>query len=253
MRRNKPNPSCVCLLILFCSIHAAAGAYSGGEGTDASPYLLSCKQDILDLASRPADFDKSFLLTADIDMEGEIFEHSLIAHDVGFNPNFGMYDRLFAGVFNGDGHVIENFSIAGSGYLGFFGSIDRTGRVLHLGLNNVRVDGPNASGVGMLAGINMGEIVGCCAQGHASGLGNVGGLVGYQYVGTTVDSFSQGQVESVAGGAGGLVGILASGTIERCYSTCTVTSQTLSHCGGLVGSATASVRGSFPRKVSDSF
>lgn len=253
MRQSQSSQSCVCLLILSCYSVAAVEAYSGGGGTPACPYVLAGKQDILELASDPNNFDKSFLLLADIDMEGETFEHSPLAQDAGFNPNFGMYDGLFTGVFNGDGHVIENFAIAGRGPLGFFGAIGRTGRVMHLGLNNVRVEGPTASDVGMLAGINMGSIVGCYAQGQVSGLGNVGGLVGYQYRGTIVESFSLGQVHSVAGGAGGLVGVLATGTIERCYGACAVTSEIPSHGGGLVGRVEMFSRGSFPSEVSDSF
>jgi hypothetical protein len=75
------NPSWLWLLVLSCSICVAAEAYSGGDGTNASPYVLAARQDILDLASDPANFGKSFILAADIDMEGETFEHSLIVAD----------------------------------------------------------------------------------------------------------------------------------------------------------------------------
>jgi hypothetical protein len=247
MKPNRTTKPLIWLLALSCFTGAKASAYSGGEGTKASPYVLSCKQDILELASRPADYAKSFILTDDIDMRGTVFTASVVAPDPGFWPSFNTYERLFTGCFNGNGHVIENFSIVGVGVYGFFGGVGETGRVMHLGLRNVAVAGPDTYGVGALAGLNMGDIVGCYAEGHVTGLGNVGGLVGLEYQGRILDCFSQGTVEGVDEGTGGLVGALRTGTIQRCYAACAVMSENPSGRGGLAGVVTpGATRGGGP-------
>ncbi|NLZ07137.1 MAG: hypothetical protein GXY19_18370 [Phycisphaerae bacterium] len=238
------------VLALFFFVQGYASAYSGGEGTSASPYLLSCREDVMELASRPDDYDKSFMVTEDIDLEAALFEGPIIAPDVVFVPAFGEYDGLFAGGFNGNGHVIENFTIIGGGALGFFGGIGRGGRVMHLALRNVCIDGADASNAGMLAGINMGHVVGCYTEGRITSHGNVGGLVGYQLRGHILDCFSRGYVEGVAGAVGGLLGALAEGDIWRCYAACTVVGG---NAGGLVGMSPSGGRGTPPRVVSSSF
>lgn len=243
----------MCTLTVCGFIQAQASAYSGGQGTIASPYLLSSKEDIIELASRPSDYDKSFIVTEDIDLEGAVFDGPVIAPDIFFAPSFGEYDGLFTGGFNGNGHVIENFSIVGEGLLGFFGGIGRGGRVMHLGLENATVQGPDASNAGMLAAINMGDIVGCYAQGYVAGRGNAGGLVGYQYKGCVIACFSRGFAKSVVGSVGGLVGVLAEGEVRHCYAAVVTLSEDYSSDGGLVGMPVSGGRGSPPCVVSNCF
>jgi hypothetical protein len=239
------------LLILSCSIAATAMPYSGGQGTVASPYVLSYKGDILELASRPEDFDKSFVLTADIDLDGAVFERPIIAPNIVFIPSFNEYKYFFSGYFNGNGHIIENFSLVGKRSLGFFGGIEWSGRVMHLGLKNVRVAG--TSYVGMLAAINRGRIIGCFTQGQVAGEWGVGGLVGYQLDGCILDCFSQGSVDAASDGAGGLAGCAWEGRIERCYAACAVSSGKPSGRGGLIGTPYGAVRGGPDYVVSSSF
>jgi hypothetical protein len=240
------------LLVLSCLSGTRAIAYSGGEGTRSSPYLLSCKEDIVELASRPDDFDKSFLLTADIDLDGEVFEHSIVAPNIVFGPSFGEYRALYAGCFNGNGHVIRNFSIAGRGDLGFFGGIGWTGRIMHLGIEDIFIDGQGVSSAGMLASVNMGVIVGCYTQGGIVRCGNAGGLIGYQSSGYVLDCFSQGSIESVGAGTGGLIGVLWEGEIRRCYAA-TAISPDCSGRGGLAGTSMSGTRGIPYRVVENSF
>ncbi len=242
----------VWLLVLFCLPGTRAIAYSGGEGTPVSPYVLSCKADILELASRPEDFDKSFLLTADIDLDGEVFEHSIVSPNIVFVPNFGEYRSLYTGCFNGNGHVIRNFSIAGRGDLGFFGGIGWAGRIMHLGLEDIFIDGQGVSSAGILASVNMGVIVGCYTQGRIVRCGNAGGLIGYQSSGYVLDCFSQVSIESVAAGTGGLIGILWEGEIRRCYAATAITPD-CSGRGGLVGTRMSGTRGTPDRVVQNSF
>jgi hypothetical protein len=207
----------------------------------------------MELASRPEDCDKSFLLTDDIDLEGVVFERPIVSADAVLIPHFGEYENLFTGCFNGNGHVIANFSIHGDGAVGFFGAVGQGGRVMHLGLKDIYVDGSDASQVGMLAGVSRGDIVGCYTEGCVTGGSSVGGLVGYQLKGRIVDCFSRGDVEGVSEGVGGLVGILWEREIRRCYAAATVTMGAPSGWGGLVGRPASSGRGSPPRVVADSF
>ncbi len=237
------------LLVLSWCIQAKVAAYSGGQGSVASPYVLSCKEDIMELVSSPEDYDKSFILTKDIDLEGMTFDGSILSPNIAFYPNFGEYKRLYTGCFNGNGHSIENFSIEGKGFVGFFGGIGTMGRVMHLGLKNVRIDGPGALCVGMLTGVNMGDIVGCYTQGYATGFADVGGLIGYQFRGHVRDCFSQGIVEGTEGGTGGLIGALGGGEIQRCYAASIVSSQNSAGRGGLAGIMTFAVRGGGPSPV----
>ena len=144
------------LLVVPCLFQVRADAYSAGEGTVVSPYVLSCREDIMELASRPEDFDKSFILATDIDMGGEVFDHSIVSPDIVFVPSFSAYRGFFTGCFNGNGHVISNFSIRGNGCHGFFGGVGWDGEVMHLGLEDAFVDGQDTGSVGMLAGVSMG-------------------------------------------------------------------------------------------------
>ncbi|HPC96146.1 MAG TPA: GLUG motif-containing protein [Sedimentisphaerales bacterium] len=232
-------------MVLTLLIPRYAVAYSGGEGTRVSPYVLSCRKDIIELASRPADRDKSFVLTADVDLEGVLFEQAIVAPNIRFIPSFNEYDGMYTGCFNGNGHVIENLSIVGDSILGFFGGIGSGGRVVHLGLKNARIEGPSAGAVGMLAGLNMGSIIGCYTEGFAAAYDFVGGLVGYQYGGRIIDCFSRGRVEGIKEAVGGLVGAQGRGRVERCYAASVVFCEDPSWCGGLVGDAPSTpVRGS---------
>ena len=53
--------------VLFLSTAAAyAGTYSGGKGEPNDPYLISTPEDMNAIGTEPNDWDKHFLMTADI-------------------------------------------------------------------------------------------------------------------------------------------------------------------------------------------
>ena len=84
----------------------------------------------------------------------------------------------FAGVFDGQGHVIRNLEIAlptGSG-VGLFGVLAESGVVMNVNLADVRISG--RAGVGALVGSNFGVLFNSRASGTVSGALAVGGLVG---------------------------------------------------------------------------
>jgi hypothetical protein len=208
--------------ILTLAAGSAFGAYSGGSGTAGAPYKIATKTDLLALAAATADYGKCFILTADIDMIGQVFTAPIIAADG---------SPAFSGTFDGNGHKITNFTISEDYYdIGLFGSIIG-GSVKNLGIENCSVVGYYY--VGCLVGYNSGSISNCYSTGSVSGpsdSSNIGCLVGYNSGGTVSDCYSTG----TAGGSsnvGCLVG-WSSGTVSRCYATGSVTGDII---GGLVG------------------
>jgi hypothetical protein len=197
------------------------------------------------IGANPADWDKHFLLTNDIDMAGYTYTTALIAPDTSPSSD-GFQGTKFTGVFNGAGFKIINLTIDTAGadndYLGLFGYTASTGTVENLGLEDVNITGGDGSYIlGGLAGENRGTISNCYSTGLVVG-GDwsdcLGGLVGHNYDSTISNCFSTG---SVTGGdifyyLGGLVGVNQNGTISNCYSTGPVTGGDGSrYLGGLVG------------------
>ena len=153
------------------------------------------------------DYDKCFILTADIALGA--FTNSVIAPDTD-SSNTSFDGTKFTGFFNGAWHKISGLQINGPGlyYIGLFGAIGSTGLVENLRLENVTING--LSYVGGLAGINQGIIHYCSSSGHVTS-GDyseaVGGLVGYED-GTIYYSSSTATVSggTYSGSLGGLVG-----------------------------------------------
>jgi rhodanese-related sulfurtransferase len=212
--------------------------YSGGSGTADDPYRIATAADLIALGETPEDYDKHFILTADIDLDpnlpgGKVFDRAVIAPDTndvpypsGYNPFDGM---LFKGVFDGNSHTISHLTIRGESYLGLFGQIDSVANIYDLGLEVADVNG-TGNRIASLAGRNCGSISRCYSTGTVSGYDRVGGLVGTN-VGNISTSYSAG---SVIGGivVGGLIGG-SSGSITASHSTGTVRGD--EDVGGLVG------------------
>ena len=81
----------MCLLVL--PVHAK---YSGGTGEPNDPYQIATAADLIALGETPADYDKHFILTADIDLDPNL-------------PGRKVFDKAvigtFTGVFDGNGHT----------------------------------------------------------------------------------------------------------------------------------------------------
>jgi hypothetical protein len=209
--------------------------YSGGSGTEADPYRIARTDDLLDLAATPADYNKYFILTEDIDLQGRVFTKAIIAPDM--SPDNDFQGIPFAGVFDGDGHKITHFAINGgtNDYLGLFGNID-SGSVKNLGLEDCTVSG-YSDYAGCLAGqINASLISNCYSTGMVSAAMFVGGLAGMNVNNSPLIScYATGSVSGVGYNqfVGGLVGMQV-GTLIRCYATGSVDGRICA--GGLAGS-----------------
>ncbi len=195
------------ILLYIALATASSQAYSGGTGTAEDPYQIATAQDLIALGNEPNDYDKHFILTANIDLTGRTFGQAIIAPD-GAPP--------FRGAFDGAGHVISGLTIydggAGGDYLALFGRMDGMPEVKSLGLENVSISGDEY----------------------------IGGLVGYGDAAVISKSYSLGTV-SGNDYVGGLCGANEKGNIDKCYTTGVVSGGLDSECvGGLVGK---SVRG----------
>jgi hypothetical protein len=200
--------------------------YSGGSGTAQNPYQIANPNDLLALAAAPADYNKCFILTADIDLDPNLPGRQVFTTAIIGTENF-----YFTGTFDGSGHKITHLIINGgyNNYLGLFGYVGFGGLVNNLGLENCSVSGYYY--VGGLAGYNDGSITSCYSTGNISGDTFTGGLCGVNEQGIT-DCYSTSNIIAHGYDTGGLCGY-NSGNITECYSTGSVTGYHGS--GGLCG------------------
>ena len=206
--------------------------YGGGTGEPNDPYLIYTPEHLNALGAEPNDYDKHFILTADIDLDpnlpgNQVFDRAVIAPAE--DPPYFVSPGLgppFVGVFDGGGHTISNMTIMGGASLGLFGCLAPGAVVSNLGLHEMEVNGTGGS-VGGLAG-SGGIITNCHSTGKVSGDGWIGGLVG---AGATITNCYSSSTVTGTVNVGGLVG--ADATVTNCYSSSTVTG--IDNVGGLVG------------------
>jgi len=201
-------------------LSSLAYGYSGGSGTSENPYKIADVNDLLELGGTIADYDKCFILTADINMGGQVFTTAIIPETPG---GWG-----FTGTFDGNGHKITNSIInGGDSEVGLFGQI-RDGTVKNLGVENfsVRSSSPHDFyHAGCMVGRNQGILSNCYSIGDVNSTNVAGGLVGTNSGGTISNCYSMGQVIGASGGSfhyvGGLAGV-NSGDISDCCSMVSV-------------------------------
>jgi PKD repeat protein len=214
---------------------AEAATYSGGSGILGDPYLISTVQDLLDLSNpaNSADWDKHFLMTNDIDMDG-VTGFTPIAPDTD-GSNWDFDGSAFTGVFDGNNHIINNIVIAiEMDYLGVFGCVSgESAEIKNLGIEGVEVTAGGNRHLGGLVGFNNGTLTACYATGEITGDEIVGGLVGLNN-GTMEECYSSVVVIPGSNGLwmGGLVG-WNNGILVSCNSTSDVSGGR--YVGGLVG------------------
>jgi len=133
----------------------------------------------------------------------------------GFMPVGTFLGTPFSGTLDGLNHTITGLTInrPSTDWVGLFGFASRAA-VAHVGLVNLNIIGGQ----------------------------DVGGLAGYNYGGTVINSYSTGVVTSIWGPAGGLVGG-NTGTVSNSYSTAAVSGY--SNVGGLAGSNHGTVSNSY--------
>lgn len=143
----------------------------------------------------------SVILDADIDLSG--------------NEDFTGIDS-FSGYFNGNNHTVSGLNInSTSGSIGFFGFVEAGAKIENLTVDGVIYSTDKNNYVGLIAGANAGEIVGCNAKGIVTATGTAGGIVGLNGSSGTLKSCkNRASVYSLTG-VGGISGENR-GTIQSC-------------------------------------
>ena len=219
----------ICIVLIGTGV--AFGKYSGGTGDANNPYRIETAEDLNDIGNHVEDFDKCFVMVADINLAAYTGDQFNIIGDGG-NP--------FAGVFDGNSHTIANFRYTTTGIsnIGLFGVVSGTDAEI----KNLRLIDPNIeAGTGFFTGavigyVDEGRVENCHIEGgNISGNQDVGGLLGLNIAAYISDCSFQG---TVSGGdeVGGLIGF-NKGIISNCTSFCTVSGEQL--IGGLVGGSEA--------------
>jgi The GLUG motif len=203
----------------------AGPALPAGLGTVEEPYLIRDTRDLGAVWFEPL---AHYRLDAPVDLSGITWSGAAI-------PWFG-------GTLDGDGQVISNLHIRGSGHLGLLGKLGFGAQVSSLGLEAVDVCGIGDY-VGGLVGYSRGMIVRCYSTGTVEGNGYVGGLAGLAgyYNDSILESYSACTVTGDSS-VGGLVG-MNDGWITWTYSTGAVSGR--ESIGGLAGRAAAPIHESY--------
>jgi len=211
--------------MLFLAAYVfAAGTYSGGDGlSPETAYQIASANDIQQIGANPDDWDKCFILTADIDLS----EYTNTSFNI-----IGNSQAEFVGVFDGRGFTIDNFTYTSvdTNYIGLFGLVGSDGVVKNLGLTNVNIDAGTGSFVAALAGVNAGSLVNCYSTGSVAGGDYVGGLTGNNE-NTLTNSHANTSVTGIWY-VGGLAGCNQAG-MTNCYSAGNVYGEW--YVGGMVG------------------
>lgn len=201
------------------SITAVFEFFDGGDGTIGNPYQISRLDQ---LQAMQNELDSHYILMDNIDA-------SSTGSGDGFVP-VGDDITPFTGSLDGNGFTISNLTInqPAESEVGLFGVIGAGATVESVYLESADITG--GSQVGILAGINNGDIVQSYSTGEVSGTDDVGGLVG-QNTGLIQLSFSS-AANSASNNVGGLVGS-NTGMILSAYTLGNITGTT--NVGGLVG------------------
>ncbi|MHA4411613.1 MULTISPECIES: halomucin [Bacillus] len=202
--------------------------FSGGGGTQSSPYLVEDEKDLHNVRSNLGAY---YTQTKDIIMTS-------YQTGSGFTP----IDN-FKGYYDGAGYDIKDLYIKNTtSNVGLFGT-QLSGTIKRVRLINVNIVA-NGSIVGALIGKSDGDIEDCAVisgtvKNDGSSAGHTGGLVGYQNAGKILRSYSHADVMSTGNNCGGFVGSVTGGSVFECFSTGSVTDLTVaknaSNHGGFVG------------------
>jgi The GLUG motif len=155
----------------------------------------------------------------------------------GWQP-IGTENQTFTGSLDGHGYELRDLFINRPDESGvaLFGAVDDEGVIEDVGVVNASVDGNKW--VGSLAGHTLGNVANCYATGRVTGYAGVGGLLGGSD-GNVSNSYSSGIVTATGGveywdsAAGGLVGLILTGSVTNSYSSGSVSGNR--GVGGLVG------------------
>lgn len=243
--------SLLTLSVLLATASVQAQTFGGGDGSSQSPYLISTKAHLTELATAVGDGNT---------FENKCFrlENNLTYTSSESFPMIGYTGKVtpkkFNGTFDGNGKTISGGTLNGTYYVSLFAFIDTKGSVKNLTLDNLKITSTNSYG-GALAGQSQGDIDNC----HASNIDLTttvgsykGGLVGF-LKGATLSNCHVSGSFTTAVSFGGIVG-QNYGHISKSYCDATIVAQSESgssvHIGGI---ASVSLTLSDASKISDCY
>ena len=208
-----------------------------GSGTTDDPYIIT---NASELQAAEDDLDANYTLDSDIDASvtaqangGLGFDP--IGKDVGSNS-----ESAFRGSFDGQGYTIYDLTVdrPSTTGVGLFATI-RRGSIRDVDLRNVDITGDERVG-GLSGESNGGMVQNVSVTGSITGTDSVGGLLGYNYVATSIDDFVNPIVQNSSAGvsvsssrvAGGLIAN-NQGTVQNVSTSGSV--DGVEFVGGLVG------------------
>jgi pectin methylesterase-like acyl-CoA thioesterase len=213
-----------------------------GDGSIENPYQISEPYQLNAIGLDTNLLDKSFVLTADIDMSDYIGKQYRI---IGTSASYP-----FTGIFDGNDLIIRNLTYSNTAtqtnYAGLFGYIENA-VIKNLGIENVFISTAGENAGGLAGSMSDSTITNCYSTGtitiaySSSSENSAGGIVGAKPGGSITNCYSSCAIDILSGGycyGGGLVGRQFEGSIADCYSTGAVTCKTstsVSYAGGLVG------------------
>ncbi|WP_435101165.1 chitobiase/beta-hexosaminidase C-terminal domain-containing protein [Arhodomonas sp. AD133] len=195
--------------------------FAGGDGSAADPWRIATPEQLNHVRTYVgnAHAGRHFRLVNDIDLAAYLAPGGAgYAQwgDAGWRPIGDSGTSAFAGVFDGNGHVISGLVIdrPSRDHAGLFGAV--SGEITDVGIASATLTARSRAGA--LAGTIAGT----------------GALVS--------QAWASGTINTADGYAGGLVGHLDRGALERSFSTASVSGS--NYVGGLIGRTTSHASGS---------
>jgi hypothetical protein len=263
--RKFSTPIIAFCFLLFCFLPFGLMAqFSGGDGSEATPYIITTPAQLAQLATYVnagnANYNgKHYKLNNNLDL-------SDYNSGEGWIPIGGAsYGATFNGVFNGNDHTISGLYINNTtfNYVGLFGrtyigSMVKNIRITGMVVNSLN-ENNNDRGLGGVVGDNCGgSVLNCYVSGSLnsqkpgtySGYIHVGGIVGkcsnpgnsISHCGSSASVTCTGNYGF--GNVGGIVGTIEhGGQIDNCYSTGAISSSSgsIPNVGGIVGQLSCGV------------
>lgn len=215
----------VSFLLLAAVPAARAHAFAGGDGSSGDPYQVASCADFESVMSHSSS---DFIMTADIDCTGD--GNGLTQAGAGF----------FFGDFNGQGHKLT-YATTTTGAGGSWAVWEELagGTVENLWVDGTVTDDYGSNNLGGLfyavADGTLSNIKSTVTiAGSGTGTGNVGGIVSIMAGGTVKNSYFDGTIDIDVPNVGGIAGMLddAMASIENSYAAGSVTGA---NTGGLAG------------------
>ena len=139
--------------------------------------------------------------------------------DIALQEHQDLSIPVFGGIFDGQGYGISGLDIRTSGSAaGLFRYVQEGGVVRNLSVSGMVHPEGSGNRVGLLAGVNYGQIKNCSAFGSVAGSGEIGGLVGCNQETGQIRKCQSAAVVTGDHSTGGICGANY-GTLNNCQNT----------------------------------